>query len=382
MRRKLLLFHRTLKQSGAVRQLVNLYRGLDRDRFDPFFVVEHDELLFYQRELADARIRVLGPRGPGAFQERIAALLEIIDAERPDLIQSWNHRSNRYFYRAGRIRRLPTLFGAIRNTAQARSRLRREAANQLRRRGLVVNSRAIRGELVRAGVWPGRIHVIHNGIDTEAFTPGSPEARAAARASLGIDESDFVVLSVGRIAHQKQISTTVEAVARLAKEGLPVQFVNVGLNHKPDYGEELLALAARLGCANRCRFLDPTADVERFYHLADAMVLASRHEGLSNVVLENMACGGVSVVSSAADNDAVIRHGDTGLHFPVGDAGGLAVSLREVLSMGSSDRRMMVERARKDVCERFSISHMVHAFEELYEHGRVRSRGAISRRSG
>ncbi|MGH0036568.1 MAG: glycosyltransferase [Myxococcota bacterium] len=372
MRRKLLLFHRTLKQSGAVRQLINLYRGLDRDRFDPFFVIERDELLAYSKELGDARIHVLGSKRQKSLDERLEALLAIVDSERPDLMQSWNHRSNRYFYRARRRRRLPPFYAAIRNTRQPPRFLRREARDQLRRRGLVVNSRAIRSELVRAGVWPGRIHVIPNGLDTEAFAPGTPEHRAALRAALGLGSADFFVLSVGRVAPQKRIATTIEAVARLARDGWPVQFVNVGLNQVPEYRRELVALAARLQCSARCHFMAGEAEIGRFYHAADAMVLASSHEGLSNVVLENMACGGVGVISSAADNDAVIRDGETGFHFPVGDVSALERRLRAVRAMSAVDREAMTGRAREDVCRRFSISRMVHAFEQLYETGRVR----------
>lgn len=373
MRRKILLFHRTLKQSGAVRQLVNLYQGLDRERFDPFFVVEHDELVFYRRELADARIRVLGPRRHRTLDERVRSLLAVVDSERPDLIQSWNHRSNRYFYRAARMRRMPPVYAAIRNTLQPRSYLRRELKDQLRRRGLVVNSRAIKRELVRFGIWPGRIHVIPNGVDTDAFRPASPERRHGIRASLGLEDSDFVVLSVGRIAPQKHLGTTIEAVARLADAGQRVHFVNVGFTHKPDYRHELTALSARLGCSGRCHFVGATSNVDHFYQAADAMVLASRHEGLPNVVLENMACGGISVVSSAADNDALVKDGETGFHYPVDDVGSLVARLRAILSMEPRDRRVMAERARKDVSERFSIPRMVHAFEHLYEHGRLQA---------
>jgi glycosyltransferase involved in cell wall biosynthesis len=373
MRRKILLFHRTLKQSGAVRQLVNLYRGLDRDRFDPIFAVEHDERLFYRSELRDARIHVLGERGALTLDERVGRLVRVIEAERPDLIQSWNHRANRYLYRAARRTKLPTVFAAIRNTGQRRSYLRREAKDQFRRRGLVVNSRAIRRELVRSGVWPGRIHVIPNGVDTEVFRPGAPEEHAVLRRELGLGPDDFVVLSVGRVAPQKKLATTVEAVARLVAEGLPVHYLNVGLEHKPEYAGEVRALAERLGCADRCRFLDAREDVARFYGMEDAMVLASDYEGMPNVVLENAACGGVGVVSLAADNDGVVRHGETGFHFATGDERALADVLGAVARMGAGDRAVMAERARKDVCERFSVARMVAAFESLYDHGRVRT---------
>ena len=155
MRRKILLFHRTLKQSGAARQLVNLYQGLDRERFDPFFVLEHDHKIFYQQEIGDARVLTLGARSRHPRTVRMGNLLRIIESERPDLIQSFNHRSNRYFYEASKQCRLPPVFASIRNTELPWMHLCREVLYQLRRRSLVVNSHAIRTQLVRSGIWPG-----------------------------------------------------------------------------------------------------------------------------------------------------------------------------------------------------------------------------------
>jgi len=372
MRRKILLFHRTLKQSGAARQLVSLYRGLDRDRFDPFFVVVHDRSVFYRAELGDARILALEQGKRGKYLEHLRRLLEILDAERPDLIQSFNHRSNRYFYGASLRRRLPPFYASIRNTEQPWQYLALEALAQWRRRALVVNSRAIRAELLRAGVWPGRVVVIPNGVDVEAFRPADPERRLALRHALGASDRDFIVLAVGRVAPQKQLATTLRALASLAHQGRPVRFLNVGINHKPQHRHALLELAASQGISGRCHFAGASERICDYYHLADAMVLASRHEGLPNVVLENMACGGISVVSSAADNDDVVRDGETGFHFPVGDEAALCDRLARVADMDPGHRRAMAEKARKDVAERFSIGAMVHSFEALYDRGVAR----------
>ena len=55
----------------------------------------------------------------------------------------------------------------------------------------------------------------------------------------------------------------------------------------------LRALAARLGVAERVRFLGalPQARLRDYYGAADALVLASSREGWANVLLESMACG-------------------------------------------------------------------------------------------
>ena len=211
--------------------------------------------------------------------------------------------------------------------------------------------------------------MIPNGVDVEVFQPTDGPRRLALRDRLGLADHDFVVLAVGRVAPQKSLETTVRAVAKLAGEGAPVRFLNVGLNHKPDHRRALEQIAARAGVTSRCQFIDPVKRIADYYHLADAMVLSSSHEGLPNVVLENMACGGVSIVSSAADNDSIIQHGETGLRFRVGQVEGLAGALRRAIDFAPRDRNMMGERARKEVCERFSIPRMVRSFESLYQSG-------------
>ncbi len=367
MRRKILLFHRSLKQSGAARQLVNLYRGLDRDRFDPFFVLEYDRKIFRGHDLEGARVLTLGTRKRRQVEQPVDALLEIIDAERPDLIQSFNHRANRYLYKAASRRRIPPFFTSIRNTEQPAKNLIHEVWAQRRHRGLVVNSRRIRRQLVRVGLWPGRIHVIPNGVDIGAFRPGEEREREALRRSLGVAPDDFVILAVGRVAPQKSLATTLRAVGRLARDGMQVRFVNVGLNHKPEYRRELEQVVAEEGIGSLCSFHEPVKQVVEFYRAADAMVLASHYEGLPNVVLENMACGGLSVVSSQADTDSIVQPGDTGFRFRVGREDELVRCLRTIHEMDPGARRLMGERARKDVSERFSMARMVRSFEALYD---------------
>jgi glycosyltransferase involved in cell wall biosynthesis len=365
-KRKVLFFHRTLKQSGAARQLINIHNGLDRSRFDPFFVIEHGEKRFFHDALQGARVHVLGNHGD-SWRHHLRALLAVLDHERPDCIQAFNPRANEYFYAASFLRELPRLYCAVRNTEQRFRYHVQEALLQSRHRGLIVNSIAIQNEFLRSGVRKRKIHLIYNGVDTTAFAPRDAPTRNELRRKHGFADDEFVVLSVGRIDPQKDIGTTISAVAALIERGVRARFVNLGLTHKKKYRRELLELASKLGVEDRCDFIDPAENVSNYYQLADVMVLASQYEGLPNVLLENMACGKISIVSSAADNDAVVNDGVTGFRFSTGSAEQLAQQLTKVQSLAPTQRNLMADAARKLICERFALERMVAAFEALYD---------------
>ncbi len=73
-------------------------------------------------------------------------------------------------------------------------------------------------------------------------------------------------------------------------------------------------------------------DVDRFYGLFDVFVLNSFAEGMSNTLLEAMASGLPVVCTPVGANPELVRHGERGLHVPVGDDNALASALRLYLS--------------------------------------------------
>jgi glycosyltransferase involved in cell wall biosynthesis len=374
---KILLVHRTLRQSGASRQVIALYHNLDRARFEPVFVVRHTRQLAYRDLLADAPIHMLNDgrirrgRGRGLLRRivELRSLMAIIDRERPDCIQSFNPRSNLILYLASFLRRLPPIYTSVRNTNQSFKSLLCEVFFKRRHRGLVVNSRGIRNQLVSAGIHPSRIRLIENGVDCELFEPATPSRRAALRTLYEVGEHEFLILSVCRVHRQKDLATVLSAVASLVRDGVPARFVNLGLLQDESYHEELMRLAEDEGILSKCEFIESTPHVTDYYHIADAFVLASNYEGLSNALLENMASGGLSVISSAADNDELVRHAENGFLFPVGDSVQLARVLHLVLGLTANESQTIGEAARKDTLQRFSLERMAESFAALYEEG-------------
>ncbi|MCZ6462765.1 MAG: glycosyltransferase family 4 protein [Proteobacteria bacterium] len=372
---KVLFFHRTLRLSGAVRQMLQLFYGLDRSRFDPFYVVEGDRRVFDHRIYREARVYQLKQTRDEGYWGLVRNLVRVIDREKPDLVQSFNVGANRMLYLACAGRRHPPLYSSIRNVRLPLSARLSEFLFQGMCRAITVNSEGIRRHLIRdCGIRAERIRLVPNGLDVDHFSPPDDLEREELRQSLGFEADEFVILSVGRVAPQKNLLCTLEAVDRLCQRtGRRIRFVCVGRKGRDDYAAEVSRFVEERGLADRCAFPGMLDDVADHYRAADAMVLASGWEGLPNVLIENMACGGISIVSEASDNDEIVTHDENGFVFRTGDAAHLAGQIERVMALGAGDLRLVAERARKTVEQRFSTERMIRSYEDLWlgRNGRV-----------
>jgi peptidoglycan/xylan/chitin deacetylase (PgdA/CDA1 family) len=144
------------------------------------------------------------------------------------------------------------------------------------------------------------------------------------------------------------------------------RFVLAGSAHRPDYLEELQALACRLGIEQNVIFMGDCLDVAALLAVTDISVIASMSEGFSNTVLESMAAGVPVVATNTGGTPEAVIDGTTGLLVPPCDATALGDAILRLLrneplrrSMGVAGRR----RARTVFDER----QMINKNEQLYE---------------
>src|SRR5262249_2169718 len=135
----------------------------------------------------------------------------------------------------------------------------------------------------------------------------------------------FTAIYVGRLVEEKGLNTLLEAWAQaLASKDAKLLLVGGGPLEK-----KLREQAASLGIASQGQFLGHRDRVEEVLAEAHAGILPSRIEGLSNTLLEFMACGLPSLASRVSGSEDFVRHGENGWLFDVGDVAALAQSLRE-----------------------------------------------------
>jgi glycosyltransferase involved in cell wall biosynthesis len=223
----------------------------------------------------------------------------------------------------------------------------------------VAVSGPIRDELLAAGVPANRIRRIPNGVDATRFAPAPPEARAAARAALGLGGGPVAVYT-GRLSPEKGADVLLDAWARRpGPDGATLCVVGDG----PERAA-LEAQARRLGVAGSIRFAGSCADVSPWLRAADAFVLPSRTEGLSLALLEAMASG-LAVVATDVGAAREATGPGGALVVPPERPEALAEALGAVLS--DRERALALGRAaRARAVARYGIAAVADRHLELY----------------
>jgi glycosyltransferase involved in cell wall biosynthesis len=141
------------------------------------------------------------------------------------------------------------------------------------------------------GIDPKRVSVLPNEIDLDRYRPPTDAERVAARAELGIEPHDKVVLTVHRLSPVRQTLRYVPSVPELVADAVPeARFLIAG------GGPEEPALRRRLArssLGSRVRLIGnvPHQATQRLYQSADAFFMPSYTEGFPRVLLEAMAFG-------------------------------------------------------------------------------------------
>ena len=153
-----------------------------------------------------------------------------------------------------------------------------------------------------AGLGPGRITVVPNGVDSSEL-----ESRVDPNPA-----PDLVF--VGRLIEEKGAHILIEAMTREPLGRLMAGCVIVGQG--PEEGR-LRAMASRLGLTERVRFISRLEQAELNGLMASArvLVLPSSREGFGMVVIEAMALGTPVVVTTSPQSAApdLVSHGTDGL---------------------------------------------------------------------
>jgi glycosyltransferase involved in cell wall biosynthesis len=157
------------------------------------------------------------------------------------------------------------------------------------------------GDAVPAG--PAR-RVVGNGVATSRFN--RLPARGALRAELGIDAATPMILFLGRLSRKKGIDILIRAVAQMQRRD--VALVIVGPDDEVLL-PQLRLLASDYAIAERTHFVGPRYGDDRLTALADAdlWALASHTENFGNAVIEAMAAGVPTIISTEVNLASDVR---------------------------------------------------------------------------
>jgi len=224
----------------------------------------------------------------------------------------------------------------------------------------VVSNSTQAAERIRGAMRGGPpVHVVANGIDMPP--PLDASRRQALREDMGGADGRTLALFVGRLAHQKNVDLLLDAMAMLPAGGRP----RIALAGNGPLREALEARARSLGLGDDVRFLGERRDAPELMQAADVLVLPSRDEGQSNVVLEAMAAGTAVLATRVGGNAALVEDGTSGVLFDCSDA----AALRDALQRAADDPawcRRLGDAARARVSDRYSLDTLARDTLAVY----------------
>ncbi len=231
----------------------------------------------------------------------------------------------------------------------------------------------------RVGIAADRIVQLYNGVDTERFHPVDKGA--------AIDGCPFgrpkhwLVGTVGRMDHVKDQSALARAFV-LALRMRPgardrMRLLMVGEGALRAESERILDDS---GARDLAWFAGERDDIAGIMRGLDCFVLPSRGEGISNTILEAMACALPVVATRVGGNTELIEDGLTGRIVPAADPLALAQAI-----LGYFANPMLARRqgraARHRVERTFSLDRMVDSYHQFYL-AALRSGGHLAAHSG
>lgn len=227
---------------------------------------------------------------------------------------------------------------------------------------IIAVSQAAKEHLVRQGVNPEKIRVIHNGVELDRFEIVPVED---AKRRLGYDPKTPVFGAFGRLSKEKGQTIALRAMALLKSEHPTARLMLVGDGAD---SSPLESAAKELGIAENVDFVGFAHDVRRFMSACDAVIAPSLKEGLGLSALEAMALSRPVVASAVGGLIEVVVPGKTGFAVPPGDPQAIAESLNALVHDRDLAERMGA-LGRKRVEEQFDLAKqartLLAALEEI-----------------
>lgn len=190
---------------------------------------------------------------------------------------------------------------------------------------------------------PQKISYIGNGIDVTRFAPLAAGPRRDLRRLLGIQETDFVIGSVGRLVYEKGFAELFAAVEILAARHPRLKVVIVGPEEQAQNDaispHKIRALQQR----GTVQFTGWREDMPACYSLMDLFVLPSHREGIPRACMEAAAMARPIVATDIRGCREVVKHGETGWLVPVRNVNALVQAI-ELLMQDPARAQAMGQR--------------------------------------
>ncbi len=227
---------------------------------------------------------------------------------------------------------------------------------------VVALSRETRNDAIAFGIPIDRIHVLGNGVDTLKYTPCEYKQRKRLQQKLGIDAIG-VVIYIGRLSNEKNLQGLLKAW-RIAIPQLPDGWKLIIVGDGPlraILDSEILTYKL----STSVQLVGQQNNIHEWLGAADIYTLASHNEGLSNTLLEAMACGRPVVSTLVSGVTELVLETGAGFVVAIGNMNQLATSIVK-LAKNPKLQQQMGQNSRKAIEKKYSIESVTTSYANLY----------------
>lgn len=228
---------------------------------------------------------------------------------------------------------------------------------------IIAISNATKNYVLSLGAKPGKVTVIHNGVDLHRFKP-LPNVKSEMRKKLGIPLEAKVVLTVRRLVYKNGIDTLIDSAKIAVQKNPKIVFLAVGKG--PDMGSVQQQIK-QMGLEDNFKLTGfvPDEELHLYYNTADLFVLPSKSgEGLPLVAQEAMACG-LPVVATNVGGISEIMVKGYGKLVPANNSELLADAIAEFTEARLENSEELCAIVKEKHGWNKNVERLVEIYEEL-----------------
>lgn len=362
-----------LDVGGMENGIVNLANNHGREKFDVIICCLNEAGKMANRLKKDVRLHVLG-EGEGFSFTRVLKVATFFRKLRPDIVHAHGWGGGSFYGVLGaKLACVPAIVNGEHGSFFLKAHqviLQRVLAAMCCDVTLSV-SESLKDRVVQnLGISPEKIRVIPNGVDTDIFS-GKYDCsylREELKNGFGIiiDDDSVVIGCIGSLKPEKNQVMLLKALREIKhkKAGKQIKAIFVGGGADlPD----LVRFVKDNGLQRAVAFIGNRKDIPQLLSAMNVFISTSisRHEGMSNVILETMSSSLPVIATKSIGTSELVRDGLTGFLVEQDDVIALA---DEIISLcGDLElRKKMGIKAREIVKNKYSITEMVSNYEKVY----------------
>lgn len=353
-----------MDRAGAETMLMNLYREMDRSRFQFDFAYFGNDRCDYDDEIEALGGRLVRIQGGNPLM-RFWSLWNILRRGEWKTVHSHTLFSSGLHLSAAMLAGIPKRVVHSHSTSDVNSKNLTGRAYQRGIRWLLLwvpTHYVACGKAAGEYLFPGRddVTIVPNAIDIERFSAVSSPVY---KASLHLAEDTLIILQVGRLMSVKNHAFSVQIAAALRRNKFKFQMLFVGTGPEASAIE---VLVQQNGLEDQVRLLGLRADIPELMAAADVMLMPSRHEGFPVVLVESQAAGLPSVISSSISKEVDLG---LGLVYFLDLDQPADIWARCLQSVAKSEVAPIAQRMKALAVNGFSACSSARELEKIYSFG-------------